>query len=56
MLFRSDAESALDNATAKFSRRFRAVEKAAKDQGRNLKDMTLEDMDALWDAAKAAEV
>ena len=47
-----DAESAVEGTTAKFSRRFRAVEAAAKAQGRNLKDMTLSEMDALWDAAK----
>ncbi len=48
-----DAESALENATAKFSRRFRAVEAAAKAAGKDLKDMTLEEMDALWEEAKA---
>ena len=47
-----DAESALDGTSAKFARRFRAVEAAAKASGRNLKDMTLEEMDALWDEAK----
>ncbi|MBR0504203.1 MAG: nucleoside triphosphate pyrophosphohydrolase [Kiritimatiellae bacterium] len=50
-----DAESALEGTTAKFARRFRAVEAAAKAQGRDLKAMTLAEMDALWDAAKAAE-
>lgn len=50
-----DAESALEGATAKFSRRFRTVEAAAKALGRNLKDMTLAEMDALWDEAKARE-
>ena len=49
---KSDSESALENATAKFSRRFRAVEAAAKAQGRDMKDMTLAEMDALWDAVK----
>ena len=49
-----DAESAVEGTTSKFSRRFRAVEAAAKAQGRNLKEMTLAEMDALWDAAKAA--
>ncbi len=52
---KADAESALDNATRKFSRRFRAVEAGAKAQGRNLKDMTLGEMDALWDEAKRSE-
>ncbi|MDE3276289.1 MAG: nucleoside triphosphate pyrophosphohydrolase [Verrucomicrobiota bacterium] len=52
---KADAESALDNATRKFSRRFRAVEAGAKAQGRSLKDMTLGEMDALWDEAKRSE-
>ena len=52
---KTDAESALENTTAKFSRRFRMVEAAAKEKGKNLKDMTLEEMDALWDEAKRAE-
>ena len=50
-----DAESALELTTSRFSRRFRAVEAAAKDSGRSLKDMTLAEMDALWDRAKAGE-
>ena len=52
---KADAESALENTTKKFSRRFRAVEAGAKAQGRNLKDMTLAEMDALWDEAKSSE-
>ncbi len=50
-----DAESAVELSTAKFSRRFRAVEAGAKESGRQLKDMTLEEMDSLWDRAKAQE-
>ena len=47
-----DAESALEGTSAKFARRFRAVEAVAKAGGRNLKDMTLAEMDELWDMAK----
>ena len=47
-----DSESALEGTTAKFSRRFRAVEAGAKEQGKQLKDMTLAEMDALWEQAK----
>lgn len=47
-----DAESALREANMKFKRRFAFVEKGAKDQGRNLTDMTLEEMDSLWNEAK----
>ena len=50
-----DSESALEGSTAKFSRRFRTVEAAAKAEGQNLKDMSLAEMDALWDAAKKSE-
>lgn len=50
-----DSESALEGSTAKFARRFRAVEAGAKASGRALQDLTLEEMDALWDAAKAGE-
>ncbi|HNA89456.1 MAG TPA: nucleoside triphosphate pyrophosphohydrolase [Anaerolineales bacterium] len=47
-----DAESALREANLKFKRRFAHVEKNAKDQGRNLSDMTLEEMDTFWNEAK----
>lgn len=51
-----DPESALRQANARFARRFRHVERAAADQGRDLTQMTLDEMDALWEAAKMAEV
>ena len=47
-----DAESALELATAKFARRFRCVEAEARASGRTCRDMTLEEMDAAWEAAK----
>jgi tetrapyrrole methylase family protein/MazG family protein len=47
-----DAESALREANLKFKKRFAYVEKSTKGQGRNLSDMTLEEMDSLWDEAK----
>jgi tetrapyrrole methylase family protein/MazG family protein len=47
-----DAESALREANLKFKKRFGYVEKSAKGQGRNLSDMTLEEMDAFWNEAK----
>ena len=52
---KADSESALEGSTAKFARRFRAVEAGAKAAGRDLKSMTLEEMDARWDKAKDAE-
>ena len=47
-----DAESALRGTNIKFKKRFGYVEQSAKKQGRNLSDMTLEEMDALWNEAK----
>jgi tetrapyrrole methylase family protein/MazG family protein len=47
-----DAESALREANLKFKRRFAHVEKGAKQQGRNLSDMTLAEMDSFWNEAK----
>ena len=50
-----DAESAAELTTSRFARRFRHVEESAKSAGRNLKDMTLAEMDELWDEAKTKE-
>lgn len=50
-----DAESALRQANQRFRQRFAYIEQRAKEQGRNLADLTLEEMDALWEAAKGLE-
>jgi MazG family protein len=50
-----DAEAALRDASAKFVRRFGSVERALAKDGRTAEDATLEEMDQLWDEAKAAE-
>jgi MazG family protein len=50
-----DPEKALRRTNAKFERRFRAVEAALAAEGRRPEDAALAEMDALWDAAKAAE-
>ncbi|CAM3286431.1 nucleoside triphosphate pyrophosphohydrolase [Paracoccus nototheniae] len=50
-----DPELALRRANAKFTRRFGAVEAALAARGRRPEDSDLAEMDALWDAAKAAE-
>jgi uncharacterized protein YabN with tetrapyrrole methylase and pyrophosphatase domain len=47
-----DAESALRGTNLKFKKRFGYVEQGAKKQGWSLSDMTLEEMDALWNEAK----
>jgi tetrapyrrole methylase family protein/MazG family protein len=53
--FDVDAESALREANARFRRRFGKIESAARSQGRPVSDLTLEEMDALWEAAKESE-
>ena len=50
-----DPEAALRAANAKFTRRFRAIEAALAATGRRPEDSDLAEMDALWNAAKAAE-
>ena len=50
-----DAESAVRGANAKFERRFRRVEALLAERGRRPADSTLDEMDALWDQAKAEE-
>lgn len=47
-----DSESAVELSTAKFARRFRAVEAGAKASGRALKDMTVDEMESLWQESK----
>jgi MazG family protein len=50
-----DPEAALRDANAKFVRRFGQVEDALAKDGRKAEDATLEEMDRLWDEAKASE-
>lgn len=45
-------EDALRKTISKFISRFRSIEMAAAEQGRTLSDMTLAEMDSLWEAAK----
>jgi tetrapyrrole methylase family protein/MazG family protein len=47
-----DAESALRGTNKKFKQRFGYVEQETKNDGRNLSDLTLEEMDVLWNEAK----
>jgi len=48
-----DPESALKAANRKFRRRFRHIEERLRADGRKPADSTLEEMDRLWDEAKA---
>jgi ATP diphosphatase len=50
-----DPEAALRAANAKFTRRFQAIEAALAERGKTPAQSDLTEMDALWDAAKAAE-
>jgi MazG family protein len=47
-----DAESALRSANRKFRARFAIVERLAAERRVALRDLTFEELDALWDAAK----
>jgi ATP diphosphatase len=50
-----DPEEALRSANNKFTRRFRFIEAELKKRGKSPEYSDLKEMDALWDAAKAAE-
>jgi len=50
-----DAESALRGTNLKFKKRFAYVEQGAKRQERNLSELSLEEMDDLWNEAKKRE-
>jgi nucleoside triphosphate diphosphatase len=52
---RADPEGILRATNLKFERRFASIERALAARGKTPKDATLAEMDALWDAAKAAE-
>ncbi|MEW5873275.1 MAG: nucleoside triphosphate pyrophosphohydrolase [Chloroflexota bacterium] len=50
--YKVDAESALREANARFRKRFSYIEKAAREQERSVSDLSLDEMEALWRAAK----
>ncbi len=47
-----DAEVALRGANRRFRNRFERLEQRAREQGRSLKEMSLEEMDELWEQTK----
>lgn len=51
-LYNINPENALERTNRKFIKRFNHIEKRAHDMGKRLKDMTLSEMDALWNEAK----
>ena len=52
-LYGIDPDTALNKACDKFRRRFTYLEENTIRQGRDLHDMTLQEMDAIWDEGKA---
>ncbi len=50
-----DPEEALRHANSKFTRRFRFIEAELQKRGKSPEQSDLDEMDALWDAAKAQE-
>lgn len=54
-LYKLNPDNALEKTNQKFIRRFNYVEDYSLKQGKNLKDMILEEMDKLWDEAKLQE-
>ena len=54
-LYKLNPDNALEKTNQKFMRRFNYVEDHSLKEGKNLKDMSLEEMDKLWDEAKKQE-
>lgn len=52
-LYKINPDNALERTNQKFIRRFNYLEEHTLREGRNLKDMTLEEMDVLWNEAKS---
>lgn len=51
-LYKVNPENALEKTNRKFMARFNYLENKVREQGRNLKDMTLGEMDEIWEEAK----
>ena len=54
-LYKIRPDNALEHTNLKFMRRFNYIEAKARQQGKELKDMTLAEMDELWNEAKSVE-
>lgn len=54
-LYHLNPDNALESSNQKFIRRFGYVEEETLKKGKSLKDMSLEEMDELWDEAKRKE-
>lgn len=54
-LYGVNPENALEHTNRKFISRFNHIEAGAKGMGKNIKDLSLEEMDQLWNEAKKSE-
>lgn len=54
-LYGVNPENALEHTNRKFIRRFNHLEKRSHELGKSLRDMTLAEMDEIWDEAKKLE-
>lgn len=54
-LYHINPDTALEKTNRKFINRFTYIEQKAKQQGRNIKDLTLAEMDTLWNEAKSQD-
>jgi XTP/dITP diphosphohydrolase len=54
-LYKINPDNALERTNQKFIRRFNHIEECVRNQGRALKDLTLSEMDTLWEEAKSLE-
>ncbi|MBN2027749.1 MAG: nucleoside triphosphate pyrophosphohydrolase [Actinobacteria bacterium] len=50
--YKVDPEIALRGSSRKFERRFRDMESRCGEEGRNMQDLTLEELDCLWEESK----
>ena len=54
-LYKINPDNALEHTNQKFIRRFNYLEAHTMKQGRNLTDMSLDEMDKIWNEAKTLE-
>ena len=54
-LYHLNPDNALEHANRKFISRFTYIERKANEEGKNIKDLTLDEMDKYWNEAKLNE-
>ena len=54
-LYRLNPDNALEHANRKFISRFTYIERKAKEQGKDIKDLSLNEMDKYWNEVKLNE-